>query len=144
MASALKPAAVIRIIRFAMLAGIILTGVVLAFVRDTTRLTVPDPWSAVLVYLFAASLFGGAIGVLILRGIMNRSSSPVSQMRLCIIGYALVEVSAILGALYLFFTGVPYLFLTGLVAFVAVLFLLRIPEEAIERLGQDGRTGIRP
>jgi hypothetical protein len=95
----------------------------------------------VLVYLFAASLLGGALGVLVLRGVMNRSSSPVARIRLCFLGYALAEVSAIFGALYLFFTGVPYLFLVGLVGFVAVLFLLRVPQSSLEGLGRGGRAG---
>jgi len=123
----LAPVVALRVIRWALLAGVLLIGAVLWFVRGTTRLVAPEPWPAILVYCFAASVFGTAFAVVFLRSAIDRATSVIAKVRFCFAGYAVGETCAILGALYLFFTGAPYLFLAGVGVFVIVLLLLRFP-----------------
>jgi hypothetical protein len=123
----LPAGATLRWIRWSLLAGVLLIGLALWFVRGTTRLVVPEPWPAILVYLFAASVFATAFAVVLLRAAIERASSVVAKVRLCFVAYAIAETCAIVGALHLFFTGAPFLYLAGVAVFVIVLVLLRSP-----------------
>lgn len=119
------PPTVLRIVRMAMLAGVVLFGgVVTVLVRN-------DPPQApqiarALVYANIAFLVGTAIGLLVLQRRHAAERDPAARTTLNMIAWALGEATALFGGVHYMLVGSPIPFLVGLGMLLASFALVPI------------------
>lgn len=122
--------AALRVIRGALLAGIVIFGSVAWYVTqegpvasvtaDATRYL-----SMVLIGLSAAS-----IGVvLVVRSLRERAEGIERRSTLTVVGWAMGEAPALLGGVIYLMTASAFPYLTGLCVFLLAVFLIPVPEE---------------
>lgn len=122
----------LRIIRIAMLAGLLLFGGVTWWLHSTGNAPAPfDPaFARTLQLVFFAMCVSFAAAIMLLRSVRSRTSGP-RVVTLSLLAYALGEGIAIFGAVYWLFTGAPALYAAGLAIFLLALLLLPVPEEEV-------------
>jgi hypothetical protein len=109
----------LRVIRFAMLAMLLMLGGFM-YVAGTHR--PPDAQMASsldAIRLAGYALCAGAIvGLAVLRQVRARAADPLARMRFALVGSALAEGSALLGAVFMLMGGEPWIYLLGLLVFL--------------------------
>ena len=127
MTQQLSPQA-LRIVRFALVSGIAGFLIVALFVPLETR---PDPSLVqLLTYLTFAFSAAAIAGALVLRGLVEKAATLAEAARYCIVAWALGESGAVLGVVTLFLSGTWPAAAAGIIAFLAVLTLVPIPDRA--------------
>lgn len=129
MANNVTPAS-LRIIRLALLGGVLLFGAVIAFLHSRGELpSRPTPLDQpIIAWVFFGLCVGAAAVIVVLRGMAERAPAFEKQAGLVIAAWASGESVALLGAVHWFLTGRPTLFLVGLAVFVVGLVTVAVPE----------------
>jgi hypothetical protein len=123
------PAPVLRLVRYAMLAMLVLFGAV-AYTQGSQRDPADSPSDLGSIRLLGFVMCGVALaGTLVLRGV--RARAPLERRTtFSLVGSALAEGSALLGAVYMLMGGEATVFALGLVMFLATWTMLPAdPEE---------------
>lgn len=112
--------ATLRVIRSALLGGVLLFGGVIWYLHSSgsapANTSFPGAhWIFLVVCLMAAG------GVLFVRGAQARAETFASRASLAIVGWALGEGAALFGGIHWLLTGRPTLYVAGLAVFVAAL-----------------------
>ncbi len=130
--NSVTPAA-LRVIRLALLGGVLLFGGVVWFVRgrggpaDMVALTTP-----LVTYVFVAICAGAAATIMALRSVSERTTDFGRRASLVIAAWAIGEGLAFLGGVHWFLTSMPTLFVLGFLVFVVGLATVPVPEPTAE------------
>ncbi|MFT5142947.1 MAG: hypothetical protein ACI80V_000234 [Rhodothermales bacterium] len=115
-----------RLIRFALLLGILIWGAVAAFLASSAGLTVglnaPGPLASVVAFLVVAA--AGAL--LYIRRLLEDEEDFSRRTRLLIIGHVTCEISALFGGVHLITTGGLLPYAAGLTVFLFSFILLPV------------------
>jgi hypothetical protein len=123
----LPRAAVLRIIRMALLGGVVLFGAAVTWLRSQSP---PDAYQAArsLQYVNIAFLVGAAAGVLHLQRRHAEERDPARRTSWNIIAWALGEATAMFGGVHYLLVGSPLPYLVGLAMLLASFVLVPIRE----------------
>lgn len=122
--------ATFNIIRYALLAGVLLIGGVAWFITRENGLGAFDAETATyLRYAFYAVFTGSALGMLFIHRSLPQAHTFPQRVTRCILGLAVAEGTALFGAVYLFLTGSVQLYVIGLILFLLA-FLVFFPAES--------------
>lgn len=122
--------ATFNIIRFALLAGVLLFGGVAWFITRENDLGTFDAEAATFFrYTFYAVFTASALGMLFIHRSLPQAETFQQRVTRCIMGLAVAEGTALFGAVYLFLTGSVQLYVIGLLLFLLA-FLVFIPAES--------------
>ena len=128
MSNQVMPGTTLRIIRIALLSGVLLFGAVVAYLTQSGGLT-PDPESAATLRLvFLPLALGTFAGILAVRTAQARAEKQ-RQGTFSIIGWALGEGVALFGGVAWMVAGEMLLYLTGLGLMILALLLVPIPAD---------------
>lgn len=123
------PAAALRNVRLALLSGVLLFGVVIAYLSKGGAIT-PDPaLGPVFRIVFLGLAVMCIVAVFAIRGAMGRVDGG-RRGTLAIVGWALAEGSAILGGVCWLITGQRPLYFVGVALLVAAILLLPVADDA--------------
>jgi hypothetical protein len=115
---------IVNIIRLALFSGSLLFGLVVFFIRSQE----PAPESAaemeVLVYVFLGLAIVAVTMAAVMKARQARADTLAKRFSLAIAGWGVCESTALFGGVYYLLTGVPYLYITGLILFAASLLFL--------------------
>ena len=115
----------IQIIRYALIAGVLLFGAVILFVHS-----LPNWKPAVLPASAAyAQVACAVLGVLFARGMRGRvaaESDPQKRVSLFVTGWAVGEAAALFGGVIFFITGQSQWYLLGLLGMAGAFLSLRV------------------
>lgn len=121
--------ATFNIIRYALLAGVLLIGGVAWFVTRENALGTFDAEAATYFrYAFYAVFTASALGMLFIHRSLPQATTFPQRVTRCIMGYAVAEGTALFGAVYLFLTGSLQLYIIGLLLFLLA-FLVFTPTD---------------
>jgi hypothetical protein len=115
-----------RLIRFALLLGILIWGAVAAFLASSAGLAVglnaAGPLAAVVAFLVVSA----AAAILYIRRLLEGEGDFSRRSRLLIIGHVTCEVSALVGGAHLLTTGGLLPYAAGLTVFLFSFILLPV------------------
>jgi hypothetical protein len=115
---------IVNIIRLALLSGSLLFGLVVFFVRNQE----PAPESAaemgVLVYVFLGLAIVAVSVAAMMKNRQAGADTLAARFSLAIAGWGVCESTALFGGVYYLLTGVPYLYIIGLLLFASSLLFL--------------------
>jgi hypothetical protein len=119
----------LRVIRVALLAGVVIFGTVVFYLtREGPVSDVPAETarylSFVLVGLAAASL----AALLVVRSVRDNTPDREKKSSLTVVGWALGEAPALLGGVIYMLTASPVPYLTGLAVLIVAFLMIPIPE----------------
>lgn len=122
----------LAIIRFALLSGVLLFGAVCWFVTSqrgggAQPGASPAAFAAFRIVVPALCLVAIAVAAA-LRGVVARERDAQKRVSLRIIGWAMGEGAALVGAVYYFNLGDPRLYVLGVVAMLATFIILPLRE----------------
>jgi hypothetical protein len=121
----------LRIVRYAMLVGILLFGA-LAYYQASNRVPMPGEEGAdvsMLRWVGLGLCAAAMVGIFVLRGVRERAEAA-ARPTFGLIGSALAEGAALLGAVIVFLGGDPVVYALGVVLFLATWTLLPADSEA--------------
>ena len=120
-------AAVLRIIRMALLGGVVLFGAVVTYLLRQER---PDPPGAArsLQYVNIAFLAIAAVGVMYIQRRHEAERDPARRSTWNIVAWALGESTALFGGVHYLLAGSPIPYLVGLAMLLASFVLVPIRE----------------
>jgi len=123
------PGASLRIVRLALLSGVLLFGVVIAYLSKGGEIT-PDPaLGPVFRIVFLALAVMCVVAIFVIRGVMGRVDAD-RRGQLALVGWALAEGSAILGGVCWLIAGQRTLYFAGVALLVAAILLLPVADKA--------------
>lgn len=120
-----SPAA-LHVIRLALLIGVVSFGAVAWFMHDSIASPDNDELSSLLSIVFFVVVVGSAAAMLFVRQRWTNASGPRERATLGIVGWALAEGAALLGAVALLLTGSVLPFVIGVVFMLASFSLFPI------------------
>lgn len=120
MPAVLPPATSLKIIRAAMVTGVLLLGAVAWKVSHARPAGELAPLTPALTYVGAGLLFAGLAGFFVIRGRLTPATPPQMQVTLSILALALAEAAALFGGVMLLITGVPTLWILGMLLVLGV------------------------
>ncbi len=118
---------VLRIIRMALLAGVVTFGAVVTYLHSQERPDVPAAAEA-LQYVNIAFLVMAAAGVMYLQKKHEAERDPARRSTWNIIAWALGEATAMFGGVHYLLSGSPIPYLVGLAMLLASFVLVPIRE----------------
>ena len=123
------PVSTLKVIRLALLAGVVIFGFAIAYLSRTGALQ-PDPDVAgVLRLAFLPLALGSVVGMMAVRSAQSRAE-PDRKGALAIIGWALGEGVALFGGVAWLVAGEMMLYLTGLGLMIVALLLVPVPADS--------------
>ncbi|MFQ5571861.1 MAG: hypothetical protein ACE5G0_19455 [Rhodothermales bacterium] len=118
----------LNLVRFALLTGILLFGVIAWFMTSGETGFTANPEVAFLMRLAFIGVFAvAAVGMALMRRQVQRAGTFAKKAQRSLVGYALAEGVALYGAIYLFITGSALLFLVGLLVFLVAFLMFPVP-----------------
>lgn len=131
MANSAPPAQVQRIIRLAMLSGVLIFGAVIYYLRTSgmveNSLEVDDSSMFPLAAMGLVLMAGGS--VFLFRRLIEQSSDETRRFQLSLVAYALCESAALFGGVLWLLSGVYLPFLAGVGVFVMAFAWIPGPTE---------------
>lgn len=131
MANSAPPAQVQRIIRLAMLSGVLIFGAVIYYLRTSgmveNSLEVDDSSIFPLAAMGLVLMAGGS--VFLFRRLIEQSSDETRRFQLSLVAYALCESAALFGGVLWLLSGVYLPFLAGVGVFVMAFAWIPGPTE---------------
>ncbi len=122
--------AVLNLIRFAMLGGVVALCLAMWFVYRAGRPTpVPRQTAAILVAAASGLALASGLGLVAIRAAMARADTPQKRASLFIVGYAIAEAPALFGGACLVLTASALPCALGLAVFGLAFLLLPVPEQ---------------
>ncbi|HEU0076392.1 MAG TPA: hypothetical protein VFQ76_02010 [Longimicrobiaceae bacterium] len=118
---------VLRIIRMALLGGVVMFGAVVTYLHSQERPEVPEAAQA-LQYVNIAFLVMAAAGVMYLQRKHEAERDPARRSTWNIIAWALGEATAMFGGVHYLLSGSPIPYLVGLAMLLASFVLVPIRE----------------
>ncbi|HEU0300120.1 MAG TPA: hypothetical protein VFR37_11710 [Longimicrobium sp.] len=118
---------VLRIIRMALLGGVVMFGLVVTYLQRQERPDAPEAAQA-LQYVNIAFLVGAAAGVMYLQKKHEAERDPARRSTWNIIAWALGEATAMFGGVHYLLSGSPIPYLVGLAMLLAAFVLVPIRE----------------
>jgi len=124
--------AVLRIVRFALLASVLILGVAALLVHRTgaAPATLASIDFGLIRLIFVAIFSMIALLLIVLRSAHGRVSDDQRRTNLVIMAWALGESAAIMGGVYWFLTGRAGLYGAGLAVFLLSLLTIGVREQA--------------
>jgi len=120
----------LRVIRLALLGGVLLFGSVVWYL--TARGTI-DPLPAAgmtpLLIAFTGVSLASLFGLAVLRSQQARAEDPLRRATLAIVGWAVGEAPALLGGVIYLLSASPIAYYTGVAILLASFAVIPIPEE---------------
>ena len=125
-----SPAPFLRVIRLALLGGVLLFGGVVWYLtaRGTTTPLPPEGMNPLLIAFTGVSL-ASLIGLVVMRSQQARAEDPLRKATLAIVGWAIGELPALMGGVLYLLTTSPIAYYTGLAILLAGFAVIPIPEE---------------
>ena len=120
-------AMVLRIIRMALLSGVVMFGAVVTYLLREGRPATPEAAQS-LQYVNIAFLIGAAMGVMYLQRRHEAEQDPARRSTWNIIAWALGEATAMFGGVHYLLSGSPIPYLVGLAMLLASFVLVPIKE----------------
>jgi hypothetical protein len=114
----------INIIRLALFSGSLLFGLVVYFLRSQEPAPSDAAEMEVLVYVFLGLAVVAVSVAALMKAQQAKADTLAKKFSLGIAGWGVCEATALLGGVYYLLTGVPYLYLAGLMLFAASLLFL--------------------
>lgn len=118
---------VLRIIRMALLGGVVMFGAVVTFLHSQQRPSAPESARA-LQYVNIVFLVGAAAGVTFFQRKHAEERDPARRPTWNIIAWAMGEATAMFGAVHYLLVGHPLPYLVGLAMLIASFVLVPIRE----------------
>ena len=106
------------IIRYALLAGVLIFGGIAWFVSRENGADFDAGAAQTLRYAFYVLLLSSAVGLLFIHRSWQQAKTFQERFTRSLIGYAVAEGTALFGAVYLLLTGIAMLYVIGLVLFL--------------------------
>ena len=110
-------------IRLAMLAGVLVFGAVVWFLRRGT--TAPGATGGVIDVVSYAAIAIGLVGILVLWRVLANATTAAKYANTAVMGWALGELAALGGGVHFFLTGDPTRYVIGVM--VMLLSFVLIP-----------------
>ncbi|MGD8279045.1 MAG: hypothetical protein PVH00_13500 [Gemmatimonadota bacterium] len=123
------PATALRVIRLALLSGVLLFGVVIAYLTRSGEIT-PDPAIGAVLRIVFVVLAAVCIGAIFVIRTAQSRADPDRRGQLAIVGWAFAEGTAILGGVCWLLAGLRVLYFTGVALLVAAILLLPVADDA--------------
>jgi hypothetical protein len=119
-----------RMIRLALVGGVLLFGCVAWYVtRGQTEPTMPADAAAPLTWGFGLLAVGSLAALTMVRRMGARAESLQQRATVAIVGWSLGEAPALLGGVIYLLTGSPIPYLTGVGVMLVALIMVPVPEE---------------
>jgi hypothetical protein len=122
----------LRVIRLALLAGVLLLGGVVWYLGRQGSLPVDGAGFPAGPWMFIAVCVAATIGILFVRAAQGRAPTFERRALLAIAGWALGEGVALFGGIYWLVSGRPTLYLAGLAIFLVALTTISAGETSAE------------
>ena len=123
------PAATLRILRFALLGGVVLFGVVIAYLTGSGGIE-PDPALGRIMGIFFAIEAIVCVGTLAMIRSRWERTDPARRGAATLVGWAIAEGAALIGGVCWLFGGARVFYFTGVALLVAALLLLPASDDA--------------
>jgi hypothetical protein len=124
-------AAVLRIVRLALLASVLIFGFVALLVHRSGSGPIESPIDFGLIRMIFLAIFAAiAILLIVLRSTLERAPTYERRASLAIMAWALGESAAIMGGVFWFLSGSAGLYTIGLAVFLLGLVTIGVPEAA--------------
>ncbi len=131
MASDSVTARQLRVIRLALVAGVtILGGIVFYMIRTRSASLAPPASLNTLRLAFSLLTFVTLGAVTAVRMLQSRTADPGKRTALPLVGWAVAEAPALLGAIIWLVTRHPGLYIAGVLILLALFVILPVTEEA--------------
>ena len=123
--------AVLRVIRLAMLAGVVVFGSVVYYMtREGPMSDVPNEAARALSFALMGLSAASLAALFVVRSIRERAVSYDRRSALTIVGWSVGEAPALLGGVIYLLTASPLPYLTGLSVLIASFLMIPVPEES--------------
>lgn len=125
------PVSQYRVIRTALVSGVVLFGLVIWYLSGQRTADAPDPAVfRVLLLAFGAVAVGGLVAVAVVRSAQSNATTIAREGTLALVGWAIGESIALFGGVIYLLTSQPALYLVGVMIFLATLLMVPAPEAA--------------
>lgn len=127
MANQAIPGSTLRMIRLALLAGVVIFGLAILYLTSTDGFPATPELGGVLRLVFLPLGLGAVAAIAAVRSVQSRAE-PDRRGTFCVVGWALGEGVALFGGVAWLIAGEMLLYLTGLGLILVAFLLLPIPE----------------
>lgn len=123
--------AVLRVIRLALLAGVVVFGSVVYYMtREGPMSDVPNEAARALSFALMGLSAASLAALFVVRSIRERAESYDRRSTFTIVGWSVGEAPALLGGVVYLLTASPLPYLTGLSVLIASFLIIPVPEES--------------
>jgi hypothetical protein len=123
--------AVLRVIRLAMLAGVVVFGSVVYYMtREGPMSDVPNEAARALSFALMGLSAASLAALFVVRSIREKAVSDDRRSAFTIVGWSVGEAPALLGGVIYLLTASPLPYLTGLSVLIASFLMIPVPEES--------------
>jgi hypothetical protein len=123
--------AALRVIRLALLAGVVMFGSVVYYLtREGPVSDVPNEATRSLSFALMGLAAASLAALFVVRSIRDRAASYDRRSALTVVGWAVGEAPALLGGVVYLLTASPLPYLTGLSVLIASFLMIPVPEES--------------
>ena len=119
----------LKLVRYAMLAGLLLFGAI-AYWQSTHRAEALPPPEEGLRWAGYGLCVAAIVAMAAIRGVRARAEGPL-RLTWSLIGSAFAEGAALFGAVYIFLGGQPWVYALGLAVFIATWAVLPADPDAV-------------